>query len=279
MVQVQHHHAHLAACLLDNGWATDEPVIGLTYDGTGYGTDGTIWGGEVLVGGYAGYQRRFNLAEFRLPGGDKAVRTPARIALAILQSHGFDWQKGLFPVRYFPENELEVIHSQMLSRINSPLTTSMGRLFDAVSSLIGIRQQITYEGQAAIELEALVDPSERESYSFDLDGTIINHQKVIAQILSDLEGNVSTSRIAARFHNAVAHLCLDICISIKEETGIKTTALSGGVWQNTCLFTKTVEMLQLHDFTVLTHHKVPANDACISLGQAVIAARFFSKEA
>jgi hydrogenase maturation protein HypF len=278
VVQVQHHHAHLAACLLDNSRATDEPVIGLIFDGTGYGTDGTIWGGEVLAGGYTGYQRRFHLAEFRLPGGDKAVRTPARIALAILQSHGFDWQKDLSPVRYFSENELEVIRSQILSRINTPLTTSMGRLFDAVSSLIGIRQQITYEGQAAIELEALVDPSEKESYTFDLDGTIINHQKVFAQILSDLEGNLSTSRISARFHNAVAHLCLDVCLSIKEETGIKTAALSGGVWQNTCLYNKTAELLRQHDIAVLTHHKVPANDACISLGQAVIAARFVSKE-
>lgn len=274
LIQVQHHHAHLAACLLENNWSTDEPAIGLTFDGTGYGTDGTIWGGEVLVGGYKNYSRRFRLHEFCLPGGDRAVRTPARSALAVLQTDHIAWDDDLPLGRFLSDTERDVITSQLAHQINSPLTSSMGRLFDAVSSLTGVRHQVTYEGQAAIELEALVDPDETGSYHFDLNGDLIEHQAVISAITHDLRSKVETSRIAARFHNSVARLCLDICQTIRNETGISVVALSGGVWQNTCLFIKTVQLLKDQNFLVLTHQKVPANDACISLGQAVIAASF-----
>jgi hydrogenase maturation protein HypF len=149
----------------------------------------------------------------------------------------------------------------------------MGRLFDAVSSLIGIRQQTTYEGQAAIELEAVCDPSETASYAFDINGSILDQQPVVKMILQDYLNKVPGAKIAARFHNAVVQACLEACIIIQKETGISTVALSGGVWQNVFLFTKTVQILKSKGFNVLSHKILPTNDACISMGQAIVAAR------
>lgn len=279
LVQVQHHHAHLAACLADNNYDSDDPVIGLTFDGTGYGTDGTIWGGEVLVGGYLNYQRRYHLAQFCLPGGDHAVRTPARMALSVLFSFNIPWADSLPPVQYFSKTELSLIQSQLSHQINSPPTSSMGRLFDAVSSLLGIRHKVTYEGQAAIELESCADKNETGEYPFILHSGIIEFQPVLVSIITDLESGVSIPVISARFHNAVARLCLNVCMDIRDETGIDTVALSGGVWQNILLLTKAVQFLEENNFRVFTHKRVPTNDACVSLGQAVIAARLFSQEA
>lgn len=278
LVQVQHHHAHLAACLADNNYDSNEPAIGLTFDGTGYGTDGTIWGGEVLIGGYQGYQRRFHLAQFCLPGGDNAVRTPARTALAVLHSCSIPWKDSLPPVQYLSKSELVVIQSQLNGRINSPVTSSMGRLFDAVASLIDIRHKVTYEGQAAIELEARANRDEMDEYSFDLNFDTIEIRPVMESILADLLSGVAVPVIAGRFHNTVARLCLEVSQVICEETGIKNVALSGGVWQNILLLTKAVKLLEENKFNVFTHKRVPTNDACVSLGQAVIAARFFDKE-
>ncbi len=279
LVQVQHHHAHLAACLLDNNFETDDPVIGLTFDGTGYGTDGTIWGGEVLVGGYKGYQRRFHLEQFPLPGGDIAVRTPARTALSILHTCNIPWELHLSPVENFSNAELAVIKSQLSAMINSPLTSSMGRLFDGISSILGIRQKVTYEGQAAIELEACADLNETRAYTFVLKDDVIKFGTVITSILADLQAKVPVSVISARFHNTVADLCLIISRIIRDETGITSVALSGGVWQNVLLLTKAIKLLEGNGFKTLTHKRVPTNDACVSLGQAVIAARFINKEA
>jgi len=273
MVQVQHHHAHLAACMVENGWDTDEPVIGLTFDGTGYGTDGTIWGGEVLVGGYKGYQRRFHIDPFQLPGGDKAVRVPARTALSLLTKYQMEQDEALPPLHFISPQERSVIQSQLLHNINSPVTSSMGRLFDAVSALLGIRQQVTYEGQAAIELEALCDPLETGFYEFDINGGILDPKPVIQTLVSEYLNGVAVPVIAARFHNAVIQASLTMCEIIRGETGTSTVALSGGVWQNVFLFTKTLQLLETNKFNVLTHKLLPTNDACISMGQAVVAAR------
>ena len=272
LVQVQHHHAHLASCLADNHWPTGQNVIGLIFDGTGYGTDGKIWGGEVLVGSYASTQRRFHLAEIPLPGGDSAIRNPSKIALSQLFSADLPWTEDLPPVQAFTPQELDVIKMQLTNRINAPMTTSMGRLFDAVASLIGIRQNATYEGQAAIELENACDPEENNAYSIKLSGDTIETSELFDHILLNLRIGVSSNTIASRFHNGLAKMCLEISQTIQEESGIQTVALSGGVWQNITLLTKTTALLHYNGFSVLQHHQVPTNDGGIALGQLMVAA-------
>jgi hydrogenase maturation protein HypF len=272
LIQIQHHHAHMAACMLENEIPAGEPVIGMTFDGTGYGLDAAIWGGEFLIGNYSGFNRRFHLRYFPLPGGDTAVRNPARIALSLLQTCQLDWDQSLPSVSRFSDQELQIIKNQINQKINSPLTSSMGRLFDAVSSLLGIRQTVTYEGQAAIELENCASKNETGSYEFVILEDTIDYQPVIDAILKEIRTEIPVSVIASRFHNSVSNLCLSVAIKISQETSLHTVALSGGVWQNALLFTKTVKLLESNGFRVITHQKIPTNDACISLGQAAIAA-------
>ena len=243
LIQVQHHHAHMAACMLENDWP-NAPVIGLTFDGTGYGTDSTIWGGEVLVGNYTAFSRRFHLQYFPLPGGDAAVRNPSRTGLSLLHTSGIPWDEKIASVRDFSEKELGIIQSQIDHGINSPKTSSMGRLFDGVSSLLGIRQTITYEGQAAIELENRSDKSETGMYNFSLNNDVIEFETVITDLLEDYLANLPVERIAAKFHNSVADICLRTCSQIRGESSISTVVLSGGVWQNSLLFMKTVKFLE-----------------------------------
>lgn len=277
-VQVQHHHAHLAACLADNQVSSMDPVIGLILDGTGYGTDGTIWGGEVLIGGYAGFQRRFHLETFPLPGGDAAIHVPARVALAMLWKKDLEWETHLPPVNALNNEERSVLHSQLQKSINTPQTSSMGRLFDAVSALVGVRQKVNYEGQAAIELENLCSHSETGAYEFDLGADQILLSKLLGSLLADLHHDVPASIISARFHNGLAAMLVSACKKIREETSIQTVALSGGVWQNKTLLDKTHELLDQEGFTTLVHHRVPTNDGGISLGQVAVAASFFSNQ-
>ncbi|MBA4375006.1 MAG: carbamoyltransferase HypF [Anaerolinea sp.] len=278
LLHVQHHHAHLAACLIDNNYYLKESVIGLIFDGTGYGTDGNIWGGEVLIGSCFSYQRRFHLAETPLPGGDTSIRNPARIALAQLFASSIDWSADLPPVQTFSQQEQSVIRSQIVNRINTPLTTSMGRLFDAVASLIGVRQIATYEGQAAIELENLYDKFEVGFYQLPIESGIIHTAELFNQIIYDLRAGVARSVISSRFHNGLSEMCLAVCKVIKTETGIETVALSGGVWQNTTLLQKTLQSLKENGFRVLIHHQIPANDGGISLGQLMVAATTFDQD-
>jgi hydrogenase maturation protein HypF len=271
LVEVQHHHAHLAACLADNAWPGAEPAIGLIFDGTGYGTDGTIWGGEVLVGGYTGFNRRFHLALLPLPGGDAAVRKPGRTALAALWKSGIDWDPALPPVDGLCAEERSVLRAQLEKGINTPLTSSMGRLFDTVSALIGVRQKVNYEGQAAMELEALANPAETGYYEFSIAAREIDPQPVFSAIIADWLTGVAQGRISARFHNGLVRLCADLCEQVRAETGIRTVAIAGGVWQNRFLFEHTLPILRERGFDVLTHQQLPANDGSICVGQAVIA--------
>ena len=272
LLQVQHHHAHLAACLADNRISFDQQVIGLIFDGTGYGTDGKIWGGEVLIGSYNSYQRRFHLQEMPLPGADSATRNIAKISLAYLSTLRLSWQNDLAPVQFYSPQERDLLRSQVESRINCPMTTSMGRLFDSVSSLIGIRQQATYEGQAAIELENTCDLNEQGFYPLTINLDEILLSDLFNGILHDLLSGVAKEVISSRFHNGLARMCLSACRQIREETGIESVALSGGVWQNITLLNKTGALLVENGFTVLTHHRVPANDGGIALGQLLVAA-------
>ena len=272
LFKVQHHHAHLASCLVDNDYRESAPVIGLIFDGTGYGTDGVIWGGEFLLGGYNAVDRVYHLSEIALPGGDSAIRNPAKIALSYLQAAGIDWTPDLFPVKSFQEEQRVILAQQLAHMVNCPLTTSMGRLFDAVSSLLGIRHHISYEGQAAIELENICDRSENQTYDLPINGSRIDTLALFPQILKDMRNGVSHAVIAARFHNAIANCCLVICQKFRTSTGVNKVALSGGVWQNMTLLRKTTQLLYSDGFEPLIHHRVPANDGGISLGQTLIAA-------
>lgn len=272
LIQVQHHHAHLAACLADNGWNTTEPVIGLAFDGTGMGTDGVIWGSEVLIGGYKGFSRRFHLSEMPLPGGDAATRNPARIALAYLHACNLDWEPDLPSEQFLCSEERTVLRSQLTYQINTPMTTSMGRLFDAVSALIGVRQKASYEGQAAIEFENLCDPDEASAYHFEVDEERILVAPLLEQVYHDWRENTAKSLISARFHNGLANILLEICLKLQSETSLDTVAFSGGVWQNITLLHKTLTRMNQSGFKTLIHRQVPTNDGGICLGQVMIAA-------
>ena len=274
--QVQHHHAHLASCLIDNNWMNDKPVLCFCFDGTGLGSDGNIWGGEVLIGDYKDCERIYHLDYIKMPGGDLAAKNPYRMALSYLISTGLEDYSDILPYNSISKQELEIIYKQIDRKINSPLTSSMGRLFDAVSSLIGVRQNNHYEGQAAIELEAICDPDESNYYPIAYSENIITTHSLISSILQDYRNGVSKSKISARFHNSLAKLTVDISSQVKIQRCINTIALSGGVWQNFTLLNKVYTLLKNNDFNVLVHHNIPTNDGGISAGQAIIAAKHFT---
>jgi hydrogenase maturation protein HypF len=269
-VAVQHHHAHVAACMAEHG--LNEPVIGASFDGTGYGEDGAIWGGEFLVGDYKSYQRAAHLEYFPLPGGDAAIKRPARTALALLWSLGLDWDENLAPIKEFCTEDLVTLRVQLEKRINTPMTSSMGRLFDAVSALAGARQKVNYEGQAAIEFEALADEAEAEIYSFELNQNQVRVRGVVEALVKDVMAGVPIEKISGRFHNGLAESVREMVSKISAETGIRAVVLSGGVWQNLTLLRRTSSLLQKDGFVVYIHREVPTNDGGLSLGQAAIAA-------
>lgn len=274
-VAAQHHHAHIAAVLAEHGHAGDQPVIGVSFDGTGYGTDETIWGGEFLLANYADFKRAAYLKPVALPGGDAATRKPARVALSYLLASSVPLDPALPALMALNAVEQRVAVAQIERGVNAPFTSSMGRLFDAVSALIGICETVNYEGQAAIELQAAVDPAESGSYHFDTEGARIDSAPVIRAIVADWRAGVPTGVIAARFHNGIAAMIAAVCNRIAARTSVREVALSGGVFQNTTLLAKT--LARLSDFTVYTHCIVPPNDAGIALGQAMIAAARVSK--
>jgi len=272
LIYVQHHHAHISSCLADNGWKNDDPVIGLAFDGTGFGTDGAIWGGEVLLANYSGFERRFQLEYAPLPGGDVSIRKPARLALAYLQKFGLlEQAEGLALNNYLEEVEKQVLRHQAETGFNTPLTSSMGRLFDAVASLIGLYQEINYEAQDAIRLEAIADPDENSAYEFPIQGSQILLKRLFEQIVVDLHTGLPQSTISAKFHNAIIRLALEVSEKLRAETGLNTVAISGGVWQNKRLINNIIPALEKADFVPLWHHQVPTNDGGVALGQLVTA--------
>jgi len=282
-IAVQHHHAHIASCMADNGLPLEQAVIGVAFDGTGYGTDGAIWGGEFLLADYRDFKRFAHLAYMPLPGGDVAIRKPARLALAYLKESGIGWRPDLPSYQALSSAEQSALQAQLEHRLNTPLTSSMGRLFDVVAALVGVRQQINYEAQAAIEMEALVDRDERGSYKFgfhpaqhsDQMPYLIDIAPVLLDILNDLDIQSSITRISARFHNSVVDLVQQVVLTMRSIYNTDQVVLSGGVWQNMVLLRKTVEILVQEGFNVFIHRQVPANDGGIALGQAVIAAQHF----
>jgi len=277
LVRVQHHHAHIAACLADVGGQATSPVIGVAFDGTGYGEDGAVWGGEILLVDKRSARRLAHLAYVPLPGGDVAVREPWRMALAWLTHAGESWSEDLPCVAHAAPAERAIIErllapDALAAGLNALPTSSMGRLFDAVAALVGVRQTVRDEAQAAIELEALVDPAESGGYTFAFDGITFDASPVIREVVREFRNGVSTARIAARFHKAVAGVVVEACRRARQLTGVARVALSGGVWQNMVLLQRTVTLLEQAEFDVLLHRRVPANDGGIALGQAAVAA-------
>jgi hydrogenase maturation protein HypF len=275
LIPVQHHHAHIVSCMVENG--VQDKVIGVSFDGTGYGSDGRIWGGEFLIADYNGFERVGHLEYVPLPGGTVAIERPYRMAISyLLTLLGKDALKpDLAFLKEVGGQELELIKRQLEKGINSPLTSSSGRLFDAVSALIGIRGMIDYEAQAAIEMEMAADENERGSYPLAIvekDGVNIVHLKgLFSAIIQDIKNNVSQSRIAMKFHRTMAEMVVQMCQRLAKRNGINRVALSGGVFQNRLLLRLTVAALEDAGFEVLTHSIVPTNDGGVSLGQAVIA--------
>jgi hydrogenase maturation protein HypF len=273
---VQHHHAHIVSCLVEN--KVEGPVIGVVLDGTGYGSNGTIWGGEFLLADWRRFQRVGHLEYVPLPGGEAAIRKPYRMALSYLYSLlGEDFALEGLPLSRLNPDELDIIKQQLKRRINSPLTSSAGRLFDAVSALAGVRGEIDYEAQAAIELEMLApdEVEEQESYPFSIDEhggvRVVKLGELFSAVVQDVKNQIPVPVISLKFHHTMAELITEMCKLVAKESGINQVALSGGVFQNRLLLRLVTSALQREGFSVLTHHLVPCNDGGISLGQAVIA--------
>ena len=277
LTSIQHHHAHIASCMAENGVA--KPVIGVAFDGTGYGTDGTIWGGEFLLADYKGFRRLAHFENIPMPGGEAAIKKPYRMALGYLYTLlGEDFSLEGMPLAKIRGDELEIIQQQIKRNLNSPLTSSAGRLFDAVAALLDVRQEIQYDAQAAIELEMLatdVDCTGLEPYPFIIaeeNGVrVIKLGELLKAIIDELRKGTPPAQIATRFHVTVADVITAVCRDIARETGINRVVLSGGVFQNRLLFGLVTQALEKGNFRVITHRLVPCNDGGIALGQAVIA--------
>jgi hydrogenase maturation protein HypF len=275
-VAVQHHHAHLASCLAEHG--VEGEAIGVIFDGIGYGDDGSIWGGEFLVGDFCGFRRVGHFAYLPMPGGDAATREPYRMALSCLHHAYGSVLPDLPVVAAIPETERRLLLQMLEKGVNSPLTSSCGRLFDAVAALCGLRDRISYEGQAALELEMAIEAEEEAGYyPYDIEhaaeGYIFQPAATIRAIVDDLQGGVPVSAVSARFHNTLAYLVAETCLLVRADTALTRVALSGGVFQNRYLTEKCVAILKRGGFEVLTHSLVPPNDGGLALGQAVIAGR------
>lgn len=275
---VQHHHAHVASVMGEHGLGRDEQVIGVAFDGTGYGLDGAVWGGEVLLAGYKSFGRAAHLRYVPLPGGDAAVLRPYRMALAHLDAAGVPWDEQLPSVAACPEAERRVLSHQLRSGFGCTPTSSMGRLFDAVASLVGVRHRVDYEAEAAIELEGLARgvPADHP-YGFAVtgrdDGPLeADAAPVVRAVASDLGAGVPPAQVAARFHAAVAGLVEDLAATVRERTGIGVVALGGGVFQNALLLAAARSRLEGRGFAVLQPRLLPPNDGGIALGQILVAA-------
>lgn len=268
---VQHHHAHIAACMAEHGLTGESLLIGVAFDGTGYGEDAAIWGGEFLIADYVGYQRPYHLAYFPLPGGDAAIRRPARTALALLWQLGLDWDERLAPTKDLCYEERMALRVQLERGLNTPLTSSLGRLFDAAAALAGVRQKVNYEAQAAIEFEALADPLEEGEYPFAVNRPEVQPRPAFEALRADVLAGVPLPVISARFHNGLAEMVREVCCRIRSESKLNAVVLSGGVWQNQLLLARTLAHLHREGLQVYIHRWAPTNDGGLALGQAAVA--------
>jgi hydrogenase maturation protein HypF len=272
VVAIQHHHAH-AASLLAEHHRLGGPAIAVAYDGTGYGTDGTIWGGELLaITDTVHFTRVGHLRGFALPGGDGAVRNPARIALDLLHRAGIEWTADLAPVAALDENGLHILRQQIPRGLGCITTTSMGRLFDAAASLLGVCQDVTYEGQAAVELEHLARHGQPSPLDFSVTDGVLDPLPVIAGIVEGLRRGIPIADLAAGFHQAVIRATTAAVGNCARAAGISVIGLTGGVFANHILLQGIRCALSARGFEVLSHRIVPCNDGGLALGQAAIAA-------
>ncbi|MGV9239194.1 carbamoyltransferase HypF, partial [Streptomyces nigra] len=280
-VFVQHHHAHIASAMAEHGLDGTEPVIGVAFDGTGYGDDGTVWGGEFLLAGYGGYRRLAHLTPAPLPGGDAGVANPCRLALARLWAAGVRWEPDLPCVAACESDELALLERQLTRDVACAATSSMGRLFDAVSSLVGICHRAEYEAQAALELEAAATTAwdaDDEAYAFGVAGGLCDPAPVLRALVAGLRAGTPVPVLAARFHRGVARAVAEQCRHVREDAGPRTVALSGGVFANALLEEECARLLAADGFTVLRHGEVPPNDGGLALGQLMVAAHRRTKE-
>lgn len=288
-IGIQHHHAHIVSCMAENG--INNKVIGVAFDGLGYGDDGNFWGGEFLVADFSGYDRAGHLDYVPMPGGEQAIKEPWRMAVSYLyQIYGDNIPliPHTSPLLSAEKTDgelnrakIEILLKMLLHRINSPLTSSMGRLFDGVASILGLHHSVSYEGQAAIKLELIADEYETGSYPFDIDVIagarcnmplhIVHWGQIIEHIVNDLKSKTANSVISAKFHNTIANMTLQVCTILRNSLGLNDVVLSGGVFQNNFLSSRLIRKLSSNDFKVYFPQKIPCNDGGISLGQAVIA--------
>jgi hydrogenase maturation protein HypF len=270
-IGVQHHHAHIASVLAEHG--VGGPVIGVAADGTGYGTDGAIWGGEIMLADLLAFERLMHLAYVPLPGGEQAIRQPWRMAAAYLQqAYGNDFLKLDLPfVQQLDKQRWSVIHQMIRQGVNCPATSSLGRLFDAVAALVGLRSDVQYEGQAAMELEAQAEPSQI-GYHFDIRQEKLDVRPTIRAIVSDLLNGMTIPEISGCFHRTAADMLFASCQIARQRTNVNKVALSGGVFQNKLLLEQLLLLLEADGFRTYINRMVPPNDGGLSLGQAAIAA-------
>lgn len=271
LLKVQHHFAHVLSCMIENEMPSESEVIGFAFDGTGYGADKTIWGGEVFIASYRGFKRMFHMEPYKLPGGEKAVQEPYRTAFSLLyETFG---EKALeLDLLPLSRDEKEFFINMLKKDINSPVTTSMGRLFDGVASLIGLTHRASYHAQPAIALEqSALRSSETGSYPCIVKNNMIYQFAVIDRMVEEVHAGVPKELIARKFHNTIIELIIAIAETAREETGINTVALSGGVFQNVILLENSFRNLKERGFTPLIHQIVPPNDGGISLGQTAAA--------
>jgi hydrogenase maturation protein HypF len=276
-IAVQHHHAHLASCMAENGLSG--PVLGVSFDGTGYGTDGKIWGGEFLLGDYRSFHRAAHLRYIPMPGGAMAVRQPWRMASAYLVDAGLTCETLEDRI---PGATLEIVRHMLARRFNCPETSSVGRLFDAVASLIGVRDTVNHEGQAAMQLEwlaATVPPDGAYAYALEslppasnMASWQLDMRPTIHGVVSDLCNNVEPARMARRFHSTIADAIVAICTKVRESSALDAIVLSGGVFMNVLLTREVMNKLSVNNFKVYRHRRVPPNDGGLCLGQLAVAA-------
>jgi len=276
LVGVQHHHAHIASCMAENH--LEGKVIGFALDGTGYGTDGNIWGGEVLIAGYGGFDRAAHFEYVPLPGGAAAIREPWRMAVSYLAHHfGDEFLKMKLPfLAEISRSRFDLLLRVLDRRVNSPLTSSCGRLFDAVAAIAGIRNQVSYEAQAAIELEMAMGEDKPDSYRFQLlqeSGTgIISTRPMFESLVEDVLRGTPVSGISRKFHNGLVNIFVEIARTLRDHTSLNRVCLSGGTFNNLYLTKNLLAALAAEEFEVFTQNEVPAGDGGLSLGQALVAA-------
>jgi len=274
-IGVQHHHAHAMACLAENN--IDEPALAIVLDGTGYGTDGAVWGGEILRVETHCVERLGPFRPALLPGASAAIKNPWQMALSYLSAaYGEELGHLRLPfLKEIPPGQVEIVMNMLRTGFNSPVTTSCGRLFDGVAALVGLRNSVNYEGQAAVEFEQCIENNNGTSYDFFMDirenGFVIDWRPMIRQVVEDLNNRAARGSVALKFHNGLAHILLQAALKARQITGLNIIALSGGVFMNIYLLARLSALLEAQKFKVCTHHQTPCNDGDIAFGQAVIA--------